>query len=272
MSVNNTDIFGRKVFFVSPDSSLIPLSFMEDFCTLGYEAHILGRSDGAVVENIAIITEHFPEALFFFNIDSSAPDMSWISFIRQLRQQNAGVLVGVVFAAENAERVRHVESEYSNDISPQAGCIALKKGDSEGNFKALVAALEKSGAKGRRNNIRARCNESSYLSFDYGESTFHARLDDVNISHMSCILSDDAIRGMKIYDKIRGACVCVNGLEFTTDIVLIMKRKKAGVLTAVFMFIKKPDDEPGLNDGLDVPLNKKIYQITSKEFTDLLRK
>lgn len=272
MSVNNTDIFGRKVFFISPDSSLIPLSFMEDFCTLGYETHIVGRSDGPVAENIAVITKHFPDALFFFNIDAPVPDMSWLSFIRQLRQQNETVLAGVIFAAENTERVRHAESEFSNDISPCAGCIALKKGDSDGNFKALVAALEKSGAKGRRNNIRARCDESSCLSFGYGASSFRARLDDVNISHMSCILEEDAVRGMKIYDKIRGARINVNGLEFSSDIVLIMKRKKAGVQTAVFMFIKKPDDEPGLDDGLDVPLNKKIYQITSKEFTDLIRK
>lgn len=272
MSVNNTDIFGRKVFFISPDSTLIPLSFMEDFCTLGYESHIVGRNDGSVAKNVALITEHFPDSLFFFNIDAAVPDMSWITFIRQLRQQNENILAGVIFAADNTERVRHVESEYSHDVDSEAGCIALKKGDNDGNFKALVAALEKSGAKGRRNNIRARCDASSSLVFDYGASSHRARLEDVNISHMCCVLDEDAIHEMKIYDKVRDARINVNGLEFTSDMVLIMKRKKAEVMTAIFMFIKKPDDEPGLADGLEAPLNKKIYQITSKEFTDLIRK
>ncbi|MDE5899277.1 MAG: hypothetical protein K2H09_08470 [Treponemataceae bacterium] len=272
MSVNNTDIFGRKVFFIAPDSSLVPASFMEGFCNLGYESHILGQGDGSLVENIAVITEHFPEAVIFFNIDAASPGISWLPFIRQLRQQNAGLLVGAVFAAANRERTHHVEAEYGGDVSPLAGCIALSPGDSDGNFKALLSALEKTGAKGRRNSIRARCDESSSISFGTGGSTFHARIDDVNISHLCCILDESGVRGMKIYDKIRGARICVNGMEFMSDIVLIMKRNKGGISTAVFMFIRKPDDEPGLEPELEPQLNKKIYQITSKEFTDLLHK
>lgn len=270
--VNNTDIFGRKVFFISPDSSLIPLSFMEDLCTLGYESHIVGQSDGSITKNIDLITKHFPDALFFFNIDSAEPDMSWIAFIRQLRRQNEHILAGVTFTADNADRARKVESEYGSEVSPQAGCIALKKNDNDGNFKAIVAALEKTGAKGRRNNIRARCDKSSVIAFEHGSSSYKAQLEDVNISHLCCILNEEAIRGMKIYDKIRNARINVNGLEFKSDIVLIMKRKKADIMTAIFMFIRDPDDMPGLANGLEAPLNKKIYQITSKEFTDFLKK
>lgn len=272
MSINNTDIFGRKVFFISPDSSLIPLSFMEDFCTLGYESHILGRSVGSLVEIVSTVAEHFPDAIFFFNIDSSAPGMGWLSFIRQLRHQYADLLVGVVFASSNRERAHHVEVEYGNDLSPQVGCIPLLSGDADGNFKVLVAALGKAGAKGRRNNIRARCDGSSSLSFSFGNTMFHARLYDVNISHLCCILDNGSVQGIKIYDKIRGARINVNGLEFTSDIVLIMKRVKNGIPTVIFMFIRKPDDEPGLENGLEASLNKKIYQITSQEFTNFIRK
>lgn len=269
--VKNTDIFGRKVFFIAPNSSLIPLSFMEDFCTLGYESHILGRGDGSLMENITAVTKHFPDAILFFNVDADAPGVSWLSFIRQVRQQNTELLVGVVFSAANSERIHHMETEFSGGVSPLAGCIALVPGDKDGNFKTLSAALEKAGAKGRRNNIRAQCDSSSYVSFGTGGVKFRARLDDVNISHICCVLDESGVRGMKIYDKIRGAHICVNGLEFSSDIVLIMKRNKGGMSTAIFMFIKKPDDEPGLERDLEAQLNKKIYEITSKEFTNLLR-
>lgn len=271
MNIKNTDIFGRKVFFIAPDSSLIPLSFMEDFCTLGYESHILGRSDGPLMENITAVTKHFSDAVLFFNIDANALGSSWLSLIRQLRQQNVDMLIGVVFSAEYQERIHHVETEYGNYVSPLAGCIALTPGNNEGNFKALIAALEKTSAKGRRNNIRAQCDSSSYVSFSVNGTTFHARLDDVNISHFCCILDESGVKGMRIYDKIRGARICVNGFEFSSDIVLIMKRNKGGVSTAIFMFIRKPDDEPGLESKLEVLLNKKIYQITSREFTNILR-
>ncbi len=272
MNVKNTDIFGRKVFFVAPNSSLIPMSFMEGLCTLGYESHILSQSDGSLTDNIGIITSHFPDAVLYFNIDASALGISWIQFIRHIRQQNPDVLVGVVFSAPHQERIHFVETEFGSDVSPAAGCVALTPDESEENFKTVVAALEKIGAKGRRNSIRARCDDSSYISFGINGKRFHARVDDVNISHISCVLDELGVHGMKIYDKVRSAHVCVNGLEFSSDVVLIMKREKGTISSAVFMFIKKPDDGPGLEGECEDCLNKKIYEITSKEFTDLLRK
>lgn len=272
MSINNTDIFGRKVFFIAPDSSLIPLSFMEDFCTLGYESHILSRGEGSLTENVDIITSHFPNALLYINIDANASGIGWLQFIRKIRQQNPDILVGVIFSAPHQERIHHVENEFGNDVSPMAGCVPLVPNKDEENFKTLVAALEKIGAKGRRNNIRAICNDASYISFGVGGKAFHARVDDVNISHISCVLDESGVQGMRIYDKVRGAHICVNGYEFSSNVVLIMKRSKGGLSTAVFMFIKGADDEPGLEATLEPELNKKIYEITSREFTDLLKK
>lgn len=273
MNIKNTDIFGRKVFFIAPDSSLIPLSFMEDFCTLGYESHIVGRGDGSLTDNIDIIASHFPDSVLFVNVDATASaGGGWLPFIRQLRQQNPDMLVGVVFSAAQSDRINHVSAEFGNDVSPAAGCIALAPGENENNFKSLLSALEKVGAKGRRNNIRAQCDSSSYVSFSIGGKMFHARIDDVNISHLCCILDNGGVQDIKIYDKVRDAHICVNGLEFTSDIVLIMKRVKSGIPTVIFMFIKKPEDEPGLGEGLDVSLNKKIYEITSRQFTALLHR
>lgn len=273
MSIKNTDIFGRKVFFIAPDTSIIHLSFMEDFCALGYESHILGRSDGSLEKNVEIITSHFPDAVLFVNVDAAAPGGNWLQFVRQIRQQNMDMIVGVIFSAFSRDRVRQVENEFGNAVSPLAGCVGLTPGDGDANFKTLVTTLEKVGAKGRRNYIRAVCNETSGVSFNVEGKPFHARIDDVNVAHISCILDASSdIHGMKIYEKVRGAHVSVNGLEFYTDIILIMKRDKAGVSTAVFMFIKAPDDEPGIESELEAPLNKKIYEITSREFAELLRK
>lgn len=270
MGIKNTDIFGRKAFFITPDNALVPMSFMEDLCTLGFESHILSLGDGPLAENINIITEHFPDAALFFNIDSKVQGIGWFHFMRQLQLNNADLALGVVFEATSPEHVRHVEAEYENVVTPSLGCIALSRGNEKENFASIHSVLEKSGAKGRRNNIRAKCNESSYISFGVGGKTFHARVDDVNISHISCVLGDSGVQGMRIYDKVRSAHICVNGYEFSSNVVLIMKRNKGGLSTAVFMFIKGADDEPGIESSLEPELNKKIYQITSKEFTDLL--
>lgn len=271
MNIKNTDIFGRKIFFIAPDSTLIPSSFMENLCTLGYESHIVARGGDLLSDSVKKITEKFPDALIFFNIDTSAPGMGWLQFIRQIRQDNAELAVGIVFEATSQEHVRHVQAEYGSNVT--AECLALSHDNEKENFASLLSVLEKTGAKGRRNNIRAKCDETSHISFKQGSLNFHAKLDDVNISHISCIVEGvEGIHDIRIYDKIRGALINVNGFEFTSDIVLIMKRVKMGVSTAIFMFIKKPDDEPGLEAEVERQLNKKIYEITSEEFTQFLNK
>ena len=271
MNLKNTDIFGRKVFFIQPDTALIPSSFMENLCTLGYESHIVVCSGDSLSDRVKKITQNFPDALVFFNIDSSAPGMSHLQFIRHIRQDNAELAVGIVFEAMNQEHVQRVQSEYGSNLT--AECIALSRGEEKENFASILSVLEKSGAKGRRNNIRAKCDGASHVSFRQGSLNFHAKLDDVNISHICCIVEgSEGIHDIRIYDKIRGALINVNGFEFTSDIVLIMKRVKMGVSTAIFMFIKKPDDEPGLEADIEKNLNKKIYEITSEEFTHFLNK
>lgn len=267
--VNNTDIFGRKVFFIAASDSLVPRSFMEDFCTLGYETHLI--SGGARMRSdIDVIVREFPDSLLYFNADADAGGIGWTELIRDIREGRDNLLVGVIFNADG-HNAQQMANHYSGIVSPQAGCIPLSA-DAKENFLALKEGLERAGAKGRRNNIRAMCGEGSSVSFSFNGLHKSERLMDVNISHFRCVSSTDDFKGMKIYDKIRGAHLNVNGLEFQSDVVLIMKRKKEEISTGVFMFIRNPDDEPGLEAELEPKLNGKIYQITSQEFTGLLHK
>lgn len=264
--VNNTDIFGRKVFFIATNDTLVPPSYMEDFCMLGYDSHIV--SGGSHMRSdVAAIVQQFPDSILLFNADADNGGAGWTPLIRELRQDHANLIVGVMFKADGSQG----GSRYGSEISSQAGCIALSSGDKDGNFKALKDALDRCGAKGRRNNIRALCDSSSRISFSLDGREKSEKIEDVNISHFRCTSATDDFRGMRIYDKIRGAHLNINGLEFKSDIVLIMKRTKDEISTAIFMFIRKPDDEPGLEPELEPQLNKKIYQITSQEFTALLR-
>ena len=147
MSIKNTDIFGRKVFFIAPDSSLVPMSFMEDFCTLGYESHILSRGDGAMMANIDVITSHFPDAVLFIDIDANVPGVIWLQFIRHIQERNPDLVVGVVFSASHHERIQHVESEYGKAVNSLAGCVALVPGESGKISRILWPPWKKSARR-----------------------------------------------------------------------------------------------------------------------------
>lgn len=269
--VSNTDIFGRKVFFIATNNMLVPPSFMEDFCTLGYEAHIISGGSDMHSEVISIVSQ-FPDSILFFNADSDEIKTAWTTLIKEVKQERDNLLVGTVFKSAEDEHAQHVEHFFGNDVSSQVGCVALSSVDKEENFRILKDVLDRCGAKGRRNNIRALCDKSSHILFNFEGHRHIERIEDVNISHFRCTSTSDDFHNIKIYDKIRNANITINGLEFKSDAVLIMKRKKEGISTAIFMFIRKPDDEPGLESEFESQLNKKIYQITSQEFINLLHR
>lgn len=268
--VTNTDIFGRKVFFVAPDDALVPHSFMEDFCTLGYETHII-QNGMKMRSDVVTIAREFPDAILFFNAEAAPGGSSsgWTALINDIRRERDNLLVGIIFREDAG--AKQVESRYGREISAEIGCIPLSS-DLEKNFQIIKTVLEKSGAKGRRNNIRAACDGSSRAEFSFNGLKKSVKLVDVNISHICCSTDTDDFGDIRIYDKIRGAVININGMEIKSDMVMIMKRKKEFLSTAIFMFIREPDDEPGLKTDFEPQLNRKIYQITAQKLNELLRK
>ncbi|MCM1322085.1 MAG: hypothetical protein NC041_10200 [Bacteroides sp.] len=266
--MKNTDIFGRKSFFIAPDDSLVPLSYMEKFCTLGFETHIIAGG-GRIFDSVEKIVRHFPDAVLFFDADAETYGVDLGQRIKALCNSHADLLAGVIYKDGKTRRVE-MDVRFGGNVSPQVGCISLMPND-DGNFFTLRKVLEQIGAKGRRNYIRAACDEFSNVSFRFEGRELSAKIEDVNISHFRCVATAGDFGGMNVFSKIRDAHFFVNGLEMTSDLTLLMKRDKCGVLTAVFMFVHgKPEDLPGLESKLEPLLNKKIYQIISEETAKLL--
>lgn len=274
MAFSSAEIFGRKIFFMATDSSLIPESFVEDFCARGYETRVVNDTrDGRMRDKVRAIAECFPDSMILFNVDSQVSGIDWRALMVEARGGFASeaVLGALYLDRENDAKNREIESHFKGAVDGRAGCLRLSK-DRERNFSVLMELFDGIHAKGRRNHIRANCDKDSMVTFELDGQSHRAKIEDVNISHFRCALQTD-MRSAKIYTKIRDAKICVNGLRFTSDCVLIMKREREGVFTAIFMFIHdRNEDLPDLDESLAPALNKKICQIVSESAGDLLRK
>ena len=63
-------ITGRKTFFILPDTSLMPESFLEDYFALGYECYYVPFDKRVKMERkVKVITSLFKDLIIFFNID-----------------------------------------------------------------------------------------------------------------------------------------------------------------------------------------------------------
>ena len=89
---------GRKTFFIVPDASLLPETYLEDYMARGYETYIIGDDRYCPLETkIDVIIQTFTDSIIFFYIDTLVDGIDWHIYIRELqRRYGEKILIGVL--------------------------------------------------------------------------------------------------------------------------------------------------------------------------------
>ena len=270
MAKHDIDLFGRKTFFIAPDTSLIPKNYLEEFLLRGYQTYIINDDYTCPLQTkVREIIKLFPDSILYFNIDALIEGIEWKSYIRDLyKSVGKDVLIGVFYIdRQNPQSEELLKQYYVRDIGITAGVFALSARNHE-NFDSIFKVLEQTGAKGRRNLVRAKCDASSSVKFTANKKEFSGSILDVSLSHFRCDLRSDSEQ-LDIFDKVRDVSLVVDGISFVTDAVLIARRVVEGKNLCIFMFIKR-DDSPDLDTETEKILNKKIYQVVLAELSEIL--
>ncbi|MCR5724450.1 MAG: hypothetical protein K6G80_05115 [Treponema sp.] len=258
-------ISGRKTFFIVPDPSLLPETYLEDYMQRGYETYIIADDRYCPLEKkVESIISIFKDSILFFYIDAKVAGIDWQYYIRNLQERSNGeLLIGVLYTKRATElEKQRLERYYLFDVGIQCGCIAMEY-QKEKNFSLIAKVMYANQAQGRRKNIRAICDKSSKVNFDFDGGIFMGRLVDISLSHFSCIMTTDL--KIPIYEKVENIYVDVNGLHFKSDGILLMERQTDGKIMYVFIFARHSDGGQGLDRDLRQRLAEKIYQmITDK--------
>lgn len=266
-------IAGRKTFFIVPDVSLLPESYLEDYLARGYETYIIGDDRYCPLQKkIDIITSVFPDCILFFYIDTIVQNFDWNVYINKLQiKYKDSVLIGVLYAKRQSEADKQkLEKYYLYDVGIKCGCIALEYQKAK-NFALIDKVMYANQACGRRRNVRVICDDSSKINFDYCGKVYKSHLSDISISHFSCIMDlnhDQA--AIPLYEKINNVFVEVNGMHFHSDTVLIMQRQIGYNMLYIFVFTKT-DGSQGLDNDTIARLLQKIYQMVTDKAKNLMR-
>ena len=73
-----------------------------------------------------------------------------------------------------------------------------------------------------------------------------------------------------MYEKVPKILININGLHFASDGILVMQRKKNGIILNVFVFSNSMGQQ-GIESDLKPRLLERIYQMTSDKVKTLLR-
>ena len=271
MGISVKDIVtGRKTFFLTPDTSLIPESYLEDYFALGYECYFIENDKRVKLEKkLDILISLFHDVIFFFNIDYNASNTDWPVLIRNIIDSYGNsTSIGVLYTKRQTkdEKLR-LEHKYLYEMGLNCGCIQLEYQKKQ-NFEIIEKILYANQAQGRRKNIRALCTSSCTYSCRYNNYTVTGVLQDVSLSHFS-FLSPDGKLPVQLYEKIPDFHFNIRGFIFRSDAVLIMQRTVGTENLFIFAFTSTT----GAN-GLDTRIKQlripNIYKLMSSNCKNLL--
>lgn len=265
-------IKGRKTFFIAPDRTLFPQTYLEEYLTLGYECYFIDTDIFLPIEvKVDIILSVFKDSILFFNIDAPIQGTSWPHLIKGMQEKYPEALFGVLYAKRQSLSERQaLERQYLYNMGIQCGCIQLEY-QKRSNFQIIEQVLYANQAMGRRKNVRAVCSTNCSFQFNAeGQGTIQNRLTDISISHFSFVIPEGQLE-LADYEKVPDIAFTIHGLRFRSDAVLYMTRQVETGILFVFAFQTKAGQS-----GLD-PVNKqlltpKLYEIMMENCMDLLNK
>ena len=270
----NEIVTGRKCFFILPDLSLMPESFVKDLFALGFECYYIGNDGRANIQKkIESILTLFKDVIIYINIDYEVYDLKWPEYIRELLTKKATRdQLGIMFTKrQSAVENNNIEQTYFKDLQLQRGFIRLEY-QRKFNFEIIARTLFNNQAQGRRKAIRAICSKACTYKFNYGDykDSFFGSLQDISLSHFT-ILSENEPLPVKLYEKVCDIHFSLKGYLFQSDAILVMERPVGETKKlCVFSFVTSTGAN-GLDDRTKTIIVPVLHEMVSVNCIELLK-
>ena len=272
MAVQISDIIqGRKTFFITPDLSLFPESFLEDYFALGFECYFVGYDKRIPLEKkLDIIINLFPDIILFFNLDYNLHDTDWKKLITKIiKKYDNRTDIGVMYVKHQAKEYRaELERTYIYDMGLSCGCIQLEY-QKKNNFEIIEKILFANQAKGKRMQLRAFCTSACTFSCMFEDKPYSGVLEDISLNHFSFVLPKDANFVIDITNKVKDFHISIRGVMLRSDAMLITKREIGDNILYVFVYVS-PNGQSGLEERTKHLIIPTIYRLMADNCANLL--
>lgn len=207
----NTDVAGRKVFFLYPPS-VVQDELIWEVVRNEYEVYILKDHRRATA-----LLARYPDSILFINIDAELKEPQWEAYIRRIVESSryADVRIGILSYNSDEELAR----TYLMDIGVSAGFIRLSLGLQESS-DIILRALEANEARGRRKFVRAKTDDASTpatFNVSIGGELRSGRIRDISSAGMACsfdgpVSLPDRSYLRDIQLKLKGGLTTISGV------------------------------------------------------------
>lgn len=233
-SINQkTEIFGRKIFFLSTTFSLntnIILRLMEQ------EYEVYKVDDYRQLKSILSIN---PQSIVYINVDSHNTPSTWFNFIKYFETDFAKTSFGIFTGKlKGADRER-----FKNALNLEAGFFTLDKSFGE-VLGDVLAKLNSLNAKGVRQFVRLTCakNKSAEAYFVNGNMMYKMNFVDISSIGVGIVIPLKYAQIARVNAVIQGLTLVLGPKQLKVNAKIhTIKAIQTGIL-AVLIFTPDTSD------------------------------
>jgi len=184
-SENNTDLIGKKIFFLYPTMS-VQNRIVTELIQQEYEVYVAKDKD-----KLKKALAKFPDSIVLIDIDEHMPESEWDIWITGLMEapDTKNISVGIVTVNDD-EKLMH---KFLLALKVPCGYTVVAH-DAQKTITQLMASLESVNAKGRRKYIRAimeRGETNATINLPVNGNFVNGIIKDISVVGLSCTLDND---------------------------------------------------------------------------------
>jgi len=255
MDDSNTELMGRKVFFLHP-STFVQNTILEPLIQQEFEIYML-KDETKLLK----ILKKYPDSIVFACIDEVLSPKQWEAWIMQLKATPSDheIRLGVL-SNTNHEDVRRL---YVDTYKVSCGFISIKP-DKDKAIKALIEVLNSVKAKGRRKYVRTNTHHETMttINLPVGDNNYvTGEIWDISVVGLSCTFSKELnlnknaiFRDIQL--KLQSTLVKVEGIVYGS-------RKEES--ETVYVFLLAPKTDPTTKAKIRMFIQKRIQALMEVE-------
>ena len=210
------DNIGKKIFLLYPHS-VIRDDMLDLLIMAGFETYTL--LDEKKARKLLI---KFPESIMFINIDEGLKEEEWEIYIKSVQADPLTKKSRLGIMSYNQDQ--NLMEKYLMDLGIPCGYIQLKLGLND-STRIILNALEANEARGRRQCIRAECEDDINATVNYKDDTVFFKGKILDISSAGIAAKFDKIADFKFNSTIHDVQLKLRGGIVMTDMIFVGQRK-----------------------------------------------
>ena len=228
----NTEIIGRKVFFLNPSVN-IQNQIMDELSQHEYEVYSVRNS-----AHLTRVLRKYTDSIVYINLDDTqkAEAEKWIDMI-------AGAVPDVIVGIFSSSTDEALKDKYVKKPKVKCGFINIRF-DMKKTVQQIMKILESMNVKGRRKYLRATIEkeETATINMSHGGGNFvNGAIKDISVVGFSCNFEEDpALTKNTLYKDIQ---IRLHTMLIKAEAIVFGSRDENGKKVYVLLFSQRTDPE-----------------------------